>query len=152
LIRKYHKLLQNLFQWSNGFPKDVNNFAHQVSSQNVSRRQTVFTGNRKHAGPQIMRKNADIRYIQMRWATFQPEQTDDYDDKLWIAWVNNIFAEQRNHLHWCNLSMTSVTYYKNVMFQCSLIYLSVSLTHTDDWDLKSFRRSFPVTVNTNCEW
>ena len=37
----------------------------------------VFTGNRKHAGAQIMKKNSDIRDIQMRWATFQPEQTDD---------------------------------------------------------------------------
>jgi len=76
-IRKYHKLLQNLFQWSNGFPKEVNIFARHVSSQNASRRQRVFTGNRKHAGAQIMKKNSDIRDIQMRWATFQPEQTDD---------------------------------------------------------------------------
>jgi hypothetical protein len=35
---------------------------------------SVFTGNRKHGGPQITRKKSDIRYIQMRWATFQPEQ------------------------------------------------------------------------------
>jgi len=41
----------------------------------------VLTGNRKHAGPQIM-KNSDNRDIQMRWATFQPQQTDDYDGEL----------------------------------------------------------------------
>ena len=81
------------------FPKDVNILAHQVSSQNVTRRQRIFTGNRKHGGPQIMRKNSDIRYIQTRWATFQPEQTDEDDDELRTAWENNIFAIQQNQLH-----------------------------------------------------
>jgi hypothetical protein len=101
-----------------------------------------------------MKKNSDIRNIQMRWATFQPEQTDDYDGELWIAWANNVFAEQWNHLHWCNLSMTSVSYYKNVMFQCRLICLSVCLSASHILMTKnySFCRSFPVTVNKNCEW
>ena len=63
------------------FPTDINILAHQISNQNVIRIQRLFTGNRKHGGLQIMRKNSDIRYIQMRWAMFQPEQTDD-DDEL----------------------------------------------------------------------
>jgi hypothetical protein len=123
------------FEGSTGFPKDVNISANQVRSQNVSRRQmysmqqsllrswpvfaasqeiphisrrqTVFTGSRKHGSPQITRKKSDIRYIQTRWATFQPEQTGN-DNELWITWENNISAEQRYQLHWCNLSVTSV--------------------------------------------
>ena len=112
--------------------------AHQVSSQNVTRRQRVYTGNRKHGGLQIMRKNSDTRYIQTRWAKFQSEQTDcdDDDDELWIAWGNNIFGIQQNQLCWCNLSVTSVTSYKNM---------------TKWLKIKSFC-SFPVTVDKNCEW
>jgi len=49
----------------------------------------------------------------------QPEQTDD--DELWIAWENNVFAKQLNKLHWFNVSVTSVIYYKKIMLQCRLI-------------------------------
>ena len=93
-----------------------------------------------------MWKNFDIRYIQTRWTTFQYEQTND--DELWIAWENNIFAEQCNKLHWCNLSVTSVSSYKNITLQCRVI----CQPHTYWWlRIKSFC-SFPVTVDKNWEW
>ena len=40
--------------------------------------------------------------------------TDCDDDELWIAWGNNIFGIQQYQLHWYNLSVTSVTSYKNM--------------------------------------
>jgi hypothetical protein len=84
-----------------------------------------------------MKKNCDIRDIQMRCATFQPEQTGDYDGELWIAWANNVFAEQHNHLHWCNLSMTcNVSMYVDMS-------LSVCQHHTYWWlRIKKFLQKF----------
>jgi hypothetical protein len=130
---------------SRGFPKDVNIFAHQVNSQNVCRRQRVFTSNIKHGGPQIIRK---------LWYHIYPNEmgissTWTDDDKLSIAWENNVCAKQPNQLHWFNVSVTSVTNYKKIMLQ----YRLICKPHTyRRLRLKSFCRSFPVTINKNYMW
>ena len=66
---------------------------------------------------------------------------------LVVVVVVAVVAEQQTQLHWCNLSVTSVTYYNIIMLQCRL----TCQPHTYWWlRIKSFCRSFPVSVNKNC--
>jgi methionyl-tRNA synthetase len=89
LIQKYHRLAQNLFYSSDGFPKDNDVFAQTVSSRNTSSRRRGFASSSKQGGvPEIARKTSNTSNIQNRRAIFKHEQTEiktRYQEKLFCC-------------------------------------------------------------------
>jgi len=66
--------MQNLFERSNVFPKDIDAFAHVVSARNTSSGRRVFASSSKQGEfSKIRRQNPINSNIQIGWQQFQFE-------------------------------------------------------------------------------